>query len=268
MDARAQAVLDFWFGAPGSPAHGRNRPEWFRKDAAFDAEICARFGALIDAAIGGGLRAWDAAGAASALARILLLDQFTRNAFRGTARSFAGDALALQAAQAMVATGQDLQLPPLQRWFVYLPYEHAERPGRTGGVAASVRRARPSRRGPGRHDGVCAAAPRHRASLRPLPASQRDPRAGVHRRGTRVPAGAGVEFLDGPRPGLRFPCRSSSRIRPPGCPAPFMSPGAGLRPSPLPLLHCAGHPASLIWQRRDGSTLAWRPRLQPRTGGG
>ena len=122
----AQAVLDFWFGAPGTPGHGRNRPEWFRKDAAFDAEIGARFGALIDAAIGGGLREWDTAGAPSALARILLLDQFTRNAFRGTRRSFAGDALALQAAQAMVASGQDLQLPPLQRWFVYLPYEHAE----------------------------------------------------------------------------------------------------------------------------------------------
>jgi uncharacterized protein (DUF924 family) len=122
----AQAVLDFWFGAPDTPTHGRNRPEWFRKDTAFDAEIGTRFGALIDAAIDGGLRAWDAAGAPSALARILLLDQFTRNAFRGTARSFAGDALALQAAQAMVATGQDLQLPPLQRWFVYLPYEHAE----------------------------------------------------------------------------------------------------------------------------------------------
>ena len=122
----ARTVLDFWFGAPGTPVHGKNRPEWFRKDAAFDAAIGTRFGALIDAAIGGGLRKWDAAGAPSALARILLLDQFTRNAFRGTARSFAGDAFALQAAQAMVATGQDLQLPPLQRWFVYLPYEHAE----------------------------------------------------------------------------------------------------------------------------------------------
>ena len=45
MDPRAQAVLDFWFGAPGSPEHGRDRPEWFRKDPAFDALIRARFGA-------------------------------------------------------------------------------------------------------------------------------------------------------------------------------------------------------------------------------
>jgi uncharacterized protein (DUF924 family) len=55
-----------------------------------------------------------------------VLDQFTRNAFRGTARAFAGDARALAAAQAMVGAGQDLALPPLRRAFVYLPYEHAE----------------------------------------------------------------------------------------------------------------------------------------------
>ena len=125
-DPRARDVLDFWFGAPGTALHGRNRPEWFRKDAAFDAEIARRFGALVEEALGGGLREWNTAGPPSALARILLLDQFTRNAFRGSARSFAGDALALQAARAMVASGTDLALPPIQRWFVYLPYEHAE----------------------------------------------------------------------------------------------------------------------------------------------
>ena len=125
-DPRARDVLDFWFGAPGTALHGRNRPEWFRKDAAFDAEIARRFGALVEEALGGGLCEWNTAGPPSALARILLLDQFTRNAFRGSARSFAGDALALQAARAMVASGTDLALPPIQRWFVYLPYEHAE----------------------------------------------------------------------------------------------------------------------------------------------
>jgi uncharacterized protein (DUF924 family) len=122
----AREILDFWFGAPGTPEHGQTRPEWFRKDAAFDARIAARFAALIEKALAGGLRSWATAGAPSALARILLLDQFTRNAFRGTARSFAGDALALQAAQAMVAAAADLQLPAVQRWFVYLPFEYAE----------------------------------------------------------------------------------------------------------------------------------------------
>ena len=61
-----------------------------------------------------------------ALARVLLLDQFTRNAFRDTPRAFAGDARALKAAQAMVAARQDAALAPLQRQFVYLPFEHAE----------------------------------------------------------------------------------------------------------------------------------------------
>ena len=55
-----------------------------------------------------------------------MLDQFTRNAFRDTPRAFAGDAQALAAAQALVAGGGDQQLPPLQRWFAYLPFEHAE----------------------------------------------------------------------------------------------------------------------------------------------
>jgi uncharacterized protein (DUF924 family) len=126
LEAHAQEVLDFWFGAPGTAQHGQNRSEWFRKDTAFDAEIVRRFGPLVEQALAGGLREWDAAGAPHALARILLLDQFTRNAFRGTAKSFAGDALALKAAQAMVASGRDFALPPFQRGFVYLPYEHAE----------------------------------------------------------------------------------------------------------------------------------------------
>ncbi|MCC7150951.1 MAG: DUF924 domain-containing protein [Rubrivivax sp.] len=113
-------ILDFWFGAGDAP-----RPEWFRADPAFDALIGTRFGEFVERALGGELRDWDAA-PASALARILLLDQFTRNIYRGTPRAFAGDAQALAAAQALVARGADQALPPLQRWFVYLPFEHAE----------------------------------------------------------------------------------------------------------------------------------------------
>ena len=55
-DPRARDVLDFWFGAPGTALHGRNRPEWFRKDAAFDAEIARRFGALVEEALADDLR--------------------------------------------------------------------------------------------------------------------------------------------------------------------------------------------------------------------
>jgi len=116
----AAEVLRFWFGDAAQA-----RPEWFRKDPAFDDEIRRRFGPLIDAAVEDRLPAWGD-DAASTLARILLLDQFTRNVFRDSPRAFAGDTLALAAARAMVASGQDLALPPLQRSFVYLPFEHAE----------------------------------------------------------------------------------------------------------------------------------------------
>ncbi|HMN75424.1 MAG TPA: DUF924 family protein [Burkholderiaceae bacterium] len=121
----ARAVLDFWFGAPGSATDGKPRAEWFRKSDAFDRAIERGFAPLIEAALAGGLREWDAQ-PASALARIVLLDQFTRNVFRGTPRAFAGDALALAAARALVADGRDLALPPQQRAFAYLPFEHAE----------------------------------------------------------------------------------------------------------------------------------------------
>ena len=115
---QAQDVLDFWFGQP--PAN------WFRKNAAFDADIRARFGATIDLALAGGLRAWDDQGTTGPLARILVLDQFTRNAWRATPMSFAGDALALAAATKLVDSGADERLAPQQRSFAYLPFEHAE----------------------------------------------------------------------------------------------------------------------------------------------
>jgi uncharacterized protein (DUF924 family) len=121
----AAGLLDFWFGAPESPVHGTNRPEWFRKDEAFDALIRERYGALLERGLRGELSGW-AATQFGALAHVVLLDQFPRNAFRGTPRAFAGDARALAAAQVMVGAGQDGALPPVQRGFVYLPFEHAE----------------------------------------------------------------------------------------------------------------------------------------------
>ena len=121
-----QDVLDFWFGAPGSALHGQPRREWFVKNDAFDAVIRDRFGPTIEAAVAGGLRDWDGAGPPGILARLLVLDQFTRNAWRNTPQSFAGDALALAAAQQLVDSGAERTLPPLQRAFVYMPFEHAE----------------------------------------------------------------------------------------------------------------------------------------------
>jgi uncharacterized protein (DUF924 family) len=121
----AEAILDFWFGAPGTAEHGSARAAWFAKDDAFDAEIRTRFGALIEQALRGELEPWGAS-ARPALAHVLLLDQFTRNAFRGTPRAFAGDSRALAAASRMAGLRQDEELAPFMRGFVYLPFEHAE----------------------------------------------------------------------------------------------------------------------------------------------
>jgi uncharacterized protein (DUF924 family) len=121
----AQAVLDFWFAAPGEPERGAVRDLWFRKSDETDRQIAARFGPLIEQALRGELEAW-AAEPPGALAQIVLLDQFTRNSFRDTSRAFAGDKRALAAAMAMVGSRQDEALLPVQRMFVYLPFEHAE----------------------------------------------------------------------------------------------------------------------------------------------
>jgi uncharacterized protein (DUF924 family) len=125
VPAAARAVLDFWFGAPGSAWRGERRAEWWTKNPAFDAQIRARFSSWIERALAGQLRSW-AQTPEGALAQIVLLDQFTRNAWRDTPRAYAGDARALDAARAMLHTGQDLLLPPEQRAFVYMPLEHAE----------------------------------------------------------------------------------------------------------------------------------------------
>ncbi|MEO7151620.1 MAG: DUF924 family protein [Burkholderiaceae bacterium] len=125
LDPRAREVLDFWFGAPGSAEYGSARTQWFAKDTAFDADVRSRFGDLIERALDGRLDAWERT-PPSALARILLLDQYTRNAYRDTPRAFSGDARALAAARQLVASGDDATLPPFQRAFVYLPYEHSE----------------------------------------------------------------------------------------------------------------------------------------------
>ena len=128
MLPQAQAVLDFWFGPADDPGHRQTRPQWFGKDAAFDALIGQRFGTLIEQALIGGIAHWVAPPLAAlpALAQLIVLDQFTRNAFRGSARAFAGDAMAQQTARALVASGLDRELTGVQRLFAYLPFEHAE----------------------------------------------------------------------------------------------------------------------------------------------
>jgi uncharacterized protein (DUF924 family) len=126
METLPNDILDFWFGAPDSALHGTVRDEWFRKDAVFDGQIRARFGETIEVALAGGMTDWTTPRAT--LARVLLLDQFTRNAFRDSKRAFAGDVAALAVATTAVEQQLDAPLTKLERWFLYLPFEHAESP--------------------------------------------------------------------------------------------------------------------------------------------
>src|SRR5712691_128455 len=98
-------VLDFWFGPRN--ARGASRPEWFRKDEKFDAEIRRRFGELHGAAARGELEAWRAS-PEPMLALVVVLDQFSRNLYRAEARAFAQDAHARECARQALARGDDL----------------------------------------------------------------------------------------------------------------------------------------------------------------
>ena len=121
MSLTAAHVLDFWFGPPPHAT----RDTWFRKDPAFDATIREGFGDAVAAARAGDFHSWRRS-PRGALALVILLDQFTRNIYRDTPRAFAGDALALDIAKAAVDQGFDRKLDAFERWFLYLPFEHAE----------------------------------------------------------------------------------------------------------------------------------------------
>jgi uncharacterized protein (DUF924 family) len=124
MDDSPEDVLSFWFGPPGSPPLA-NAERWFARDDAFDAEIAERFGALHARAEAGGLEAWRET-PTGALALVIVLDQFSRNLHRGSPRAFANDAAARDVAKEMRARRMDRALAPMERAFLYLPYEHAE----------------------------------------------------------------------------------------------------------------------------------------------
>ncbi|PWK85905.1 DUF924 family protein [Fulvimonas soli] len=118
--APAREVLAFWFA-------GENASRWFAADPAFDAAIRARFAATHAAAARGELDGWCAT-PEGWLALLIVLDQFSRNLYRGDARAFACDARAQALAVAGLARGDDGRLPRPWRAFAYLPLEHAEDP--------------------------------------------------------------------------------------------------------------------------------------------
>jgi uncharacterized protein (DUF924 family) len=119
----ARRVLHFWFGEP--PEYGSRRRQWFDKDAGFDGSCRRLFLGVYEQLVGAEETLW-LDHRAECRARIIVLDQFPRNMFRGTARAFAADALALQAARRAVDAGYDRSLLPVERMFMYLPFEHSE----------------------------------------------------------------------------------------------------------------------------------------------
>ncbi len=118
-------VLDFWFGPPGSEEHGKPREAWFVKDDVFDEDIRTRFGAAVEAAIIGGFEDWRDSFEGS-LALVILLDQFPRNLFRGSRRSFAGDARAREVASGAIERKFHETASSVQVVFYFLPFEHSE----------------------------------------------------------------------------------------------------------------------------------------------
>jgi uncharacterized protein (DUF924 family) len=122
---QANEILDFWFGKPDEADYGKRRKVWFTKNPEFDQEVRSRFLKHYQQAAAGELNDWKES-AHGCLALIILLDQFSRNMFRGQPQAFATDPQALYYAKYAVAQGFDKQLLPLQRCFVYLPFEHSE----------------------------------------------------------------------------------------------------------------------------------------------
>ncbi len=116
-EAAPEAVVQFW--------RESGQSKWFAHDPAFDDQIRRRFQALHVTASTGALQPW-AQSASGALALLILLDQFPRNLYRGSAHAFATDPMARSIAREAVERGFDLQIEVLLRAFVYLPFMHSE----------------------------------------------------------------------------------------------------------------------------------------------
>ena len=117
----APQVLAFWFGSGAD--YGIPQKRWFEKDPAFDAEVRRLFLDSYEQLAQS--RAWlDTP--RDCLARVIVLDQFPRNMFRGTPRAFATDGLALAAARHAIESGYDRDWLRVEKIFAYLPFEHSE----------------------------------------------------------------------------------------------------------------------------------------------
>ena len=125
-EAAIAAVIDYWFADIGDGFDvSQQYKRWFSGGADVDREIAERFGDLVRDGLRELLSHW-AETARGTLALILVLDQFTRNVYRGSARAFAGDDLARQVLYRALAQGHDRPLNLVQRSFFYMPLQHSE----------------------------------------------------------------------------------------------------------------------------------------------
>lgn len=115
-----QEVLAFWF-------QEIEPSQWWKKDIDFDRSVQNRFGAVHRQATKGELFSWRSI-AQGSLAEIIVLDQFSRNIFRNQPAAFASDPVALVLAQTAISQGFDMELSPVERRFIYLPFMHSESP--------------------------------------------------------------------------------------------------------------------------------------------
>jgi len=123
-----QEVLEYWFDDAAKIKADELKDyfqRWFQGSKELDKEICTRFGKAVKQAAGDELALWENT-TEGKLALIILLDQFTRNVFRGTGKAFAYDAKALRFCQKLIESGVDKDLSWAERGFAYMPMQHAE----------------------------------------------------------------------------------------------------------------------------------------------
>jgi len=122
-----ESILSYWFGEhPDDATVIREKSDlWWKKNPGVDEEIRRRFETLLESELKGELASW-AKSPRGRLARMLLLDQFPRNMYRGSARAFACDERARQLARETLDQSVDRKLRPVERVFLYLPFEHSE----------------------------------------------------------------------------------------------------------------------------------------------
>jgi uncharacterized protein (DUF924 family) len=127
MEGVRNDLLEHWFGSSDDDAAvARQQAElWWGRSADTDERLATDFGRLASAAAGGVLDHWTGS-PRGRLALILLLDQLPRAIHRGTPMAFAQDAKALRVAEQGLSSGADRLLRPIERVFVYLPFEHSE----------------------------------------------------------------------------------------------------------------------------------------------